>query len=81
MRAWKKWSDKRSEGRILIDVKLTRQFVKMHKKLYSKYRPYKEFKREYRNRNDRRRMMKKTWELIVKNVPWLPGKSFWEMTR
>lgn len=26
-------------------------------------------------------MMKKTWELIVKNVPWLPGKSFWEMDR
>lgn len=28
MRAWKKWSNKRSEGRILIDVSLTRQFVK-----------------------------------------------------
>lgn len=28
MRAWKKWSDKRSKGRIQIDVSLTRQFVK-----------------------------------------------------
>lgn len=71
MRAWKKWSDKRSEGRIQIDVKLTRQLVKMHKKLYSQYRPHEGFKREYRNRNDRRRMMKKTWELIKqRNGVW-----------
>lgn len=71
MRAWKAWSDKRSEGRIQIDVKLTRQLVKMHKKLYSQYRPHEGFKREYRNRNDRRRMMKKTWELIKqRNGVW-----------
>ena len=71
MRAWKKWSNKRSEGRILIDVSLTRQFVKMHKKVYSRYRPHKGFKREYRNLNDRRRMMKKTWELIKqRNGGW-----------
>lgn len=67
MRAWKAWS----EGRIQIDVKLTRQLVKMHKKLYSQYRPHEGFKREYRNRNDRRRMMKKTWELIKqRNGVW-----------
>lgn len=71
MRAWKKWSDKRSEGRILIDVSLTSQLFKMHKKLYSQYRPHEGFKREYRNRNDRRRMMKKTWELIKqRNGVW-----------
>lgn len=81
MRAWKKWSDERSVERTKIDVKLTRQLVKKHKKLYSKFRPYKEFRRKYRNRNARKRMMKKTWKLIVNNVPWLPGESFWEMTR
>lgn len=71
MRAWKKWSNKRSDGRILIDVSGTRQFVKMHKKLYSQYRPHKGFKREYRNLNDRRRMIKKAFELIVKrNGVW-----------
>ena len=43
----------------------------MHKKLYSQYRPHEGFKREYRNRNDRRRMMKKTWELIKqRNGVW-----------
>lgn len=71
MRAWKKWSNERSEERILIDVSLTRQFVKMHKKVYSRYRPHKGFKREYRNLNDRRRMMEKTWELIKqRNGVW-----------
>ena len=68
MRAWKKWSNKRSEGRILIDVSLTRQIVRIHKKVYSQYRPHKAFKREYRNLNDRGRMMKKTWELIVQRT-------------
>ena len=71
MRAWKKWSDKRSEGRIQIDVSLTRQFVKMHKKVYSQYRPHKGFKWEYRNLNDRGRMIKKAFELTVKrNGVW-----------
>lgn len=71
MRAWKKWSNKRSDGRIQIDVSLTRQFVKMHKKLYSKYRTHKGFKREYRNLNDRGRMIKKACELIMqRNGVW-----------
>ena len=74
MRAWKKWSEERSVERTKIDVKLTRQLFKMHKKLYSKYRPYKGFKREYRNRNARKRMMQKTWKLIVNNVPVGQGK-------
>lgn len=68
---WKKWNDKRSDGRIKIYVSLTRQFVKMHKKLYSQYRPHKGFKREYRNLNDRGRMITKAFELIVKrNRVW-----------
>lgn len=71
MRAWKKWSDERSVKRTQIDVSLTRQFVKMHKKAYSQYRPHKGYKREYRNLNDRRRMIKKTWELIKqRNGVW-----------
>ena len=71
MRAWKKWSNKRSDGTILIDVSLTRQFVQMHKKLYSQYRPHKGFKREYRNMNARGKMVKKAFELIVKrNGVW-----------
>ena len=71
MRVWKKWSDERSVERTKIDVKTTRQLAKMHKKLYSKFRPFKGYKREFRNRNDRRRMMKKAWELIKKrNGVW-----------
>ena len=71
MRAWKKWSNKRSDGRILIDISGTRQFIKMHKKVYSQYRPHKAFKREYRNLNDRGRMIKKAWELIAqRNGVW-----------
>lgn len=71
MRAWKKWSNMRSDGRIPIDASLTRQFVKMHKKVYSRYRPHKGLKREYRNRNDRGRMIKKAWELIAqRNGVW-----------
>lgn len=71
MRGWKKWNAEWSIERIQFDLKTTRQLVKVHKKLYSKYRPHEGFKREYRNRNDRRRMMKKTWELIKqRNGVW-----------
>lgn len=71
MRAWKKWNNKRSEGRILIDVSLTRQFVKMTRRCIPDTAPHKGFKREYRNLNDRRWMMEKTWELIKqRNGVW-----------
>ena len=71
MRGWKKWSDERSVERTKIDVKLTRQLLKMHKKVYSRYRPHNGFKREYRNMNTRRRMVKKAWELIKqRNGVW-----------
>lgn len=78
MKAWKKWNAEWSL-RAKSDVKAVRQLAKQHKKLYSKFRPFKGYCRKYRNGNARERMKKKTWELIVKNVPWLPGKSFWEM--
>lgn len=71
MRGWKKWNAERSMGRIKIDWKATRQFVKMHKKLYSKFHPFKGYKREYRNRNARARLRKKAWALTVKrNGVW-----------
>lgn len=77
MRAWKKWNAEWSL-RAKSDVKAVRQLVKKHKKLYSKFRPFTGYKREYRNGNSRKRMMQKTWKLIVKNVPLPPGKSFLE---
>lgn len=70
MRAWKAWSAEWSM-RIKSELRWIRQLDKMHKKLYSKYRPFKGFKRKYRNRNSRERMWKKTWELIKKrNGVW-----------
>lgn len=85
MKAWKKWNaDKRKlewSMRGKSELREIRQLIKKHKKLYSKFRPHKEFRRKYRNRNARERMKKKTLELIVKNVPWLPGKAFWEIAR
>jgi hypothetical protein len=70
MRAWKKWNAEWSL-RAKSDVKGARQFVKMHKKVYSQYRPHKAFKREYRNLNDRGRMIKKAFELITqRNGVW-----------
>ena len=60
--------------RVKSEVQEIRQLVKMHKKLYSRFRPHKEYKREYRNRNARKRMMKKTWELIVKKRSVVAGQ-------
>lgn len=80
MRGWKKWNAEWSL-RAKNDVKAVRQLAKKHKRLYSKFRPFTGYNREYRNRNARKRMMQKTWELIVKNVPWLLGKSFLETCR
>lgn len=67
MRAWKAWSAEWSM-RIKSELRWIRQLDKMHKKLYSKYRPFKGYKRKYRNRNSRERMWKKTWELIKKRT-------------
>lgn len=81
MKTWKKWkwhAEWSMRGK--SELREIRQLAKKHKKLYSQYRPFKGYGRKYRNRNARERMKKKTWELIVKNVPWLPGKAFWEMT-
>ena len=80
MRAWKKWNAEWSL-RAKSDVKAVRQLAKKHKKLYSKFRPFKGYCREYRNRNTRKRMMQKAWKSIAKNVPWIPGKSFLERAR
>ncbi len=67
MRAWKALSAEWSM-RLKSEVREIRQLVKMHKKLYSKFRPHKGYKREYRNSNDRGRMRKKTWELVMKRT-------------
>lgn len=80
MRAWKAWSAEWSM-RVKSEVREIRQLVKKHKKLYSKYRPHKGFRRKYRNRNARRRMMKKTWDLIVKTFRGCRANPYWEMDR
>ena len=67
MRAWKAWNAEWSM-RIKSEVRWIRQLVKKHKRLYSKYRPFKGYKRRYRNRNARERMVKKTFELIKKRT-------------
>lgn len=85
MKAWKKWNAGKRKLEWSVrgksELRELRQLVKKHKKLYSKFRPHKGFRRKYRNGNARERMKKKTLELIRKNVPWLPGKSFWEVCR
>lgn len=70
MRAWKAWSAAWSL-RVKSELRWIHQLNKMHKRLYSKYRPFKGWQRKYRNRNARERMVKKTFELIKKrNGVW-----------
>lgn len=67
MRAWNPWSAEWSMG-IKSELRWIRQLDKMHKRLYSKSRPFKGYKRKYRNRNARERMRKKAWEMITKRT-------------
>lgn len=70
MRAWNPWRAEWSMG-VESELRWIRQLAKMHKKLYSKYRPFKGYKRERRNQNDRGRMRKKACELIMqRNGVW-----------
>lgn len=73
MKAWKKWNAGKRKLEWSVrgksELRELRQLVKKHKKLYSQYRPFKGCKRKYRSGNARERMKKKTWELIVNNVP------------
>lgn len=68
MRAWNPWSAEWSMRVTTDELRWIRQLNKMHKKIYSKYRPFKGYQRKYRNRNSRERMRKKTWELIKKRT-------------
>ena len=70
MRAWNPWRAEWST-RVKTELKWMRQLVKMHKKLYSRYRPFKGYQRKYRHRNARERMSKKARELIrQRNGVW-----------